>query len=123
MYEIKIIRRFAAAHKLRGYRGQCEKVHGHTFKVEIKVQSRKLDHLGLVMDFHDFKALADDVITCLDHELLNELAPFQKTNPSSENLAHYIYDELKNPVRKKGAKLTEVTVWESEDSAASYYPG
>ncbi|MCX5865855.1 MAG: 6-carboxytetrahydropterin synthase [Proteobacteria bacterium] len=78
MFEIKIVRRFAAAHRLRGYRGQCEKVHGHTFKV---------------------------------------------VNPSSENLARYIYGELQSPVKKKGAKLKEVTVWESEDSAATYHPG
>ena len=123
MFEIKIIRRFAAAHQLRGYRGECEKVHGHTFKVEIKVLARKLDRLGLVMDFHDLKELADEVITCLDHELLNELAPFKKTNPSSENLARYIYDELKTQIKKKGAQLKKVTVWESEDSAATYYPG
>lgn len=123
MYEIKIIRRFAAAHKLRGYRGQCEKIHGHTFKVEVKVQARKLDRLGLVMDFHDLKELADEIITCLDHELLNELAPFKKVNPTSENIARYIYDELKTQVGKNGPKLKKVTVWESEDSAASYYPG
>lgn len=123
MYELAITRRFAAAHQLREYRGKCENIHGHTFKVEIRVRARKLDRIGLAIDFRELKEIADRVLAGYDHQLLNELPEFRKQNPSSENLARSIYRRMQGELRGTGATMSEVTVWESEDSAATYRPG
>lgn len=120
MYKLKIITRFAAAHKLRGYEGKCENLHGHNWKVEVSILSNKLNKIGLVLDFKEIKRTANEVIQELDHSCLNEMQFFSNINPSSENIAKYIYDRLSGELKKKGVTLAEVTVWESEDASASY---
>ena len=136
MYSIKIESYFSSAHFLRDYRGKCEELHGHNWKVEVNVEAKKLDKAGMVLDFKDLKMKLNEILEKLDHKCLNHLAYFKKVNPvrkktgkkailsngvnpTSENIAQYIYNSLKSEV--KSLKL--VTVWESHNSCASYYAG
>ncbi len=119
MYSIKIESYFSSAHFLRDYKGKCEELHGHNWKVEVNVEAKKLDKAGMVLDFKDLKMKLNAVLEKLDHKCLNNLAYFKKVNPTSENIAQYIYNSLKSEV--KSLKL--VTVWESHNSCASYYAG
>lgn len=116
-YSIKIEDNFSSAHNLRGYKGKCEELHGHNWKVEVVLASAKLDKIGLVMDFTELKKQLSKVLEKLDHKYLNNIPYFKKNNPTSENIAKYIYDSLKLQVRI----LKSVTVWESEKSSATYY--
>ena len=117
MFEIKVIRDFSSAHNLRGYQGKCEKLHGHNWKVEVIVAGNKLNKIGMLIDFRRVKQLLDKVLDTLDHKYLNDVNNFKKNNPTSENIAKYIFQSLKKKVRA----LKVVTVWESQDSCASYY--
>ncbi len=112
---------FSAAHQLRGYKGKCEKLHGHNWRVQVTVSYEKLNDIGIVIDFHELRIIANEVISSLDHSLLNEVFPFTEINPSSENIAKWIYDSVKKKIHKKHCNITSVTVWESETSSASYY--
>jgi len=117
MYSIKIEAYFSAAHFLRGYRGKCEELHGHNWKVEIIVEAKKVDKTGMVLDFKDLKMELNKPLEKLDHKCLNKIAYFKKVNPTSENIAQYIYKNLKFAIKN----LKSVTVWESHNSCASYY--
>lgn len=119
MYSIKIESYFSAAHYLRGYRGKCEELHGHNWKVEVTLEAKKPDKTGMVLDFKDLKAGLNQALEKLDHKCLNNLAYFKKVNPTSENIAQYIYNELKSEI----SRLKLVTVWENHNSCASYYEG
>ena len=112
-WTLKVRDRFSAAHFLREYKGKCEKIHGHTFQVEVEITVSELDATGLGIDFALIKAKLAEVLP--DHSLLNDLYPF---NPSAENLARRFFEDLKPhfPVRA-------VTVWESEDARATYAEG
>jgi 6-pyruvoyltetrahydropterin/6-carboxytetrahydropterin synthase len=109
-WTLKIRERFSAAHFLKEYKGKCEKVHGHTFRVEVAVRARELDRTGIGFDFAEIKAALAAVLP--DHAFLNEVYSF---NPSAENLARHFYGEL-----KKTYPVASVTVWESEDASATY---
>jgi 6-pyruvoyltetrahydropterin/6-carboxytetrahydropterin synthase len=121
MYRLKIIDSFSAGHQLKCYRGKCERVHGHNFRVEVIVEGNTLDRAGLLMDFKDLKKRLAAILDELDHQMLNQLPPFKKTNPSSENLAAHIFRDLAARLPKK-LKLLEVWVWESENAGACYRP-
>ncbi len=121
MYELMVESQFSAAHQLRGYKGKCEKLHGHNWRVQVTVSYEKLNDIGIVIDFHELRIIANEVISSLDHSLLNEVFPFTEINPSSENIAKWIYDSVKKKIHKKHCNITSVTVWESETSSASYY--
>jgi len=116
MYKLKVEAYFSAAHNLRGYKGKCEELHGHNWKVEMVVASGNLDKIGMVADFKELKGLLNSALDKLDHKYLNNLSVFKKVNPTSENIAKYIYGQL----RHKLPNLKLVTVWESENSSASY---
>ena len=120
MYEIKIKTDFAAAHCLREVGGKCESLHGHNFTVEVTVESEALNELGLVIDFRLLKNKTQAVLQPLDHSYLNELPFLQGKNPSSENLASYIFEELARQVDRQEYRLSRVSVWESESSRATY---
>jgi len=120
MYKVKIIRQFSAAHSLDNYKGKCEALHGHNWKVEVLASSLKLNSSGMVMDFSDLKKITSNVIEELDHHHLNELDYFKEHNPSSEEIAKYIFDKLKDEITAKGCKLEEIRVWETSTSCASY---
>jgi 6-pyruvoyltetrahydropterin/6-carboxytetrahydropterin synthase len=102
--------KFQAAHFLKGYKGKCERIHGHTFQVEIKVEVNELNGAGIGIDFNVIKAKLNEVLP--DHTLLNEIFEF---NPSAENLSRHFYHEL-----KKHFPVKRVTVWESADASATY---
>ena len=121
MYELMIESQFASAHQLRGYKGKCEKLHGHNWRVQVTVSSDKLNDIGIVVDFHDMKAMVNEVVSPLDHTFLNELFPFTEKNPSSENIARWIYESLKKKVGEDHYSVSSVTVWESETASATYY--
>lgn len=116
MYEIKVFLDFSAAHRLRGYKGKCENVHGHNWKVGVSISSDELNDIGVVADFRDVKKAVRGVLEELDHTDLNAVSYFKKVNPTSENIAKYIYDELK----KKRLEPSSVSVWEADDSEATY---
>lgn len=120
MYEVAIKAHFDTAHALRGYRGKCEALHGHRFEVVVCVATEDLNEIGLAYDFAELKRiLREQVISRLDHANLNETPPFDKVNPSSENIARFIYDEMKKAL--SGVKLRWVQVWESPDAWVTYY--
>lgn len=112
---------FAAAHQLRGYMGKCENLHGHNWKVHVHVSSDRLNETGLAIDFNELKRLAKEAVSPLDHVFLNDLFPFTEINPSSENIAKWIFDSLKKRINVEHVQLTAVTVWESDTASATYY--
>jgi 6-pyruvoyltetrahydropterin/6-carboxytetrahydropterin synthase len=117
MFELKVSGEFSAAHNLRGYQGRCEQLHGHNWKVETVVCGENLDKKGMLIDFKQLKSRLNKVLDSLDHKHINRLSYFKKLNPSSENIAKYIYNSLK----KKVNGLKSVTVWESDSCSAVYY--
>jgi 6-pyruvoyltetrahydropterin/6-carboxytetrahydropterin synthase len=124
MFEVSVEQTFAAGHALRNYKGACENVHGHNFKVQVTLQGDSLDHAGMLVDFLDVKASMQDVIAKLDHRFLNEIAPFDVVNPSAENIAEYFYLQMSsglaaNPVP---VHIREVRVWETDIQSATYRP-
>jgi 6-pyruvoyltetrahydropterin/6-carboxytetrahydropterin synthase len=121
MYEVKIVAQFAAAHRLENFHGKCEALHGHNWKVEVFLVGQTLDRAGLLMDFGVVKARTKEVLEEVDHQYLNELAAFRDRNPSSENLARYLYERLEAIFNQDGVTVRRVNVWESDTSCASYY--
>jgi 6-pyruvoyltetrahydropterin/6-carboxytetrahydropterin synthase len=121
MYELTVEVGFAAAHQLRGYKGNCENIHGHNWRVQINVMAERLNEIDIAMDFRDLKKVAREVIAPLDHVLLNDVFPFTEKNPSSENIAKWIFDSLKKKVNNGTLRVAAVTVWESDSASASYY--
>ena len=124
MFEVTVEQTFAAAHALRNYKGGCENVHGHNFKVQVVLAGERLDDAGLLVDFIDVKNLMGQILARLDHQNLNETPPFDVKNPSAENIAEYICTEMTGglvntpvPVR-----IREVKVWETEIQSATYRP-
>ena len=119
MFELIFQTHFAAAHNIRGYRGSCERLHGHNWKVEIALRAEELDALGMVVDFRDVKELAHDLLDNLDHSYLNELAPFKQANPTTENVAKWVFEELGKRLPPH-VKIHKVTAWESDTCGAAY---
>ncbi len=120
MFEICIDLSFGAAHRLRNYHGKCENLHGHNWKIRIRVGCEELNSGGMVMDFKDLKHSANKVIDELDHKYLNEDVPyFREVNPSSENLALYIFNQLL-PMIPPTRELLSITVFESDNASATY---
>jgi 6-pyruvoyltetrahydropterin/6-carboxytetrahydropterin synthase len=120
MYEVKIKAEFSAAHNLREVGGKCEALHGHNFTVEVGVEAENLNEVGLVMDFRQLKAHTRAALEVLDHHYLNELPPFAGKNPSSENIAAYLFAELSRQIDGGPIRVNWVSVWESESSQATY---
>lgn len=121
MYELTIETGFASAHQLRGYKGKCEKLHGHNWKVQVSVTAERLNELDLAIDFHDLKRITNEVVSPLDHAFLNDIFPFTEKNPSSENIAKWIYESLKKKINDENFRVASVTIWESDTASASYY--
>jgi 6-pyruvoyltetrahydropterin/6-carboxytetrahydropterin synthase len=120
MYQITVEQHFDAAHALRGYQGKCENLHGHRFRVVARLRTSRLNDIGLAFDFRELKARLNEVLERFDHTNLNEVAPFNTINPSSENIAATVYSELQKKL--PGIKLVSVEVWESPDASAEYRP-
>jgi 6-pyruvoyltetrahydropterin/6-carboxytetrahydropterin synthase len=120
MYELMIETSFAAAHQLRGYKGKCENLHGHTWRVQVYVTAKELNELDIAIDFNDLKRITNEVILPLDHTCINNIFPFTEKNPSSENIARWIFDSLKKKLAEYNINLSAVTVWESDNASATY---
>ncbi len=122
MYEVSVEETFAAAHNLRNYKGKCEDLHGHNYKVRVTLAGKEVDETGLLYDFVHLKRVIQEVIRALDHKYLNELPPFDTLNPSAENIARHIYDRTATQLPKapNAAAISSVTVWETDTSAATY---
>lgn len=123
MFEISAEDSFASAHQLVGYEGPCENLHGHTWKVKVALKGENLDDLGMLFDFKQVKTLLKEILSEFDHKNLNEMRYFKDDNPTAENIAKTIFslfgDKMKG-VRTAGARLSQVTVWESEKTCATY---
>jgi len=119
MYEVSVREHFDAAHALRGYRGKCENIHGHRYEVVINLGYEKLDGMGLACDFTVVKRHLREVLSGFDHVSLNDVAPFDRINPSAENIAKKIYEEL----HKRKLPIATVRVYESPDTWVTYTPG
>ena len=122
MFEVTVEQTFAAGHALRNYKGKCENVHGHNYRVRVTVQGASLDNTGLLVDFGDVKRLMGGAIDYLDHRFLNDLPPFDEINPSAENIAKYFYDRVSGGM-PDAVRISEVQVWETDTSSAIYRPG
>ncbi len=143
MFEVSVDEMFSAGHALRGYKGKCENPHGHNYKIRVVLEGANLDSIGLLYDFIDLKKIMRAIIEGLDHKFLNDQAPFDKINPSAENLAKYFYEEtlrgmngLAGPGGKSGSggisgksldsnsrpRISSVTVWETDFSFATFRP-
>jgi 6-pyruvoyltetrahydropterin/6-carboxytetrahydropterin synthase len=122
VYTISVEQHFDAAHALRGYKGKCEALHGHRFRVVAKIEASTLDDIGLAYDFVELKSRLADVIARFDHINLNDIPPFDKLNPSSENIAATVYNELKSRLTGEKVSLTAIEVWESPENMVSYSP-
>ncbi len=122
MYEVSLRHHFDAAHYLRGYHGKCEKLHGHRFQVVVSLRTNDLDSVGLAYDFVTLKQQLGEVLSKFDHTLLNEVPPFDEVNPSSENIAATIYDQLYPKLPRETQALVSVQVWESPECWVTYYP-
>ena len=120
MYELKIVSQVAAAHQLREFQGKCEQLHGHNWKIEVYVTGDTLGEDGLLIDFGLIKKDTKKVLEELDHKFLNELEPFKKENPSSENIARYIYESLSHTLNNDAIRISKVTAWESDTACATY---
>jgi 6-pyruvoyltetrahydropterin/6-carboxytetrahydropterin synthase len=123
MFEITIEETFAAGHALRNYRGKCENVHGHNYRCHVTVQGEDLDEIGLLVDFVELKRVVHSVLDRMDHQWLNDFPPFDVLNPSAENMAKYIYDEVNGGLKTKpGVRLASVRLWETDTASAIYRP-
>src|SRR5579864_2520936 len=120
MYQIMIEERFSAAHQLRDKDGKSESLHGHNWKVQAEVVAKTVDETGLVLDFRKLKGVLQRIVAPFEHVHLNEVEPFNQQNPSSENIARWIYDRLAEAFPGKSVRVARVVVWESEDAGAAY---
>jgi len=122
VYQVSVEQHFDAAHFLRGYQGKCEALHGHRFRVVVRVKASGVDETGIAYDFVVLKQHLAGILSRFDHTCLNDVPPFDKINPSSENIASTIYDELKLKLARAPVTLSCVEVWESPQSGLAYSP-
>jgi 6-pyruvoyltetrahydropterin/6-carboxytetrahydropterin synthase len=120
MYEVTIKKSFSAAHLLKEIGGKCEELHGHNFLVEVSVSAESLNNEDLLIDFRIVKRWTDEVLEQLDHKYLNEIEYFKNMNPSSEQLARFLFDRISEKSRQAKVTLSRITIWESDNSRVSY---
>ena len=123
MFEVTIEETFAAGHALRNYRGKCENVHGHNYRCQVTLAGAELDSIGLLVDFVELKKAVHAVLDRMDHQWLNDFPPFDVLNPSAENMAKYIYDQVSEALKaQKGVRVGAVKLWETDTASATYRP-
>ncbi len=120
MFVLKIVTDFAAAHSLRDYPGDCSRLHGHNWQVEVLVASEVLDSIGMAIDFRDIKKQTKAVVKKLDHQYLNDVKPFDQLNPTAENIAKYFFDEVGQLINNRDVRVKEVTIWETLRASVTY---
>jgi len=120
-YHLKICTHFASAHSLRNYPGDCNRLHGHNWKVEVEVLATRLDEIGMGVDFRAIKQEARAIAKVLDHQYLNDIAPFDRINPTAENIAAYFFQQLSTRLNQlPDVKVAAVTLWETERASVRY---
>jgi 6-pyruvoyltetrahydropterin/6-carboxytetrahydropterin synthase len=122
MFEVMVEEKFAAGHALRNYKGKCENVHGHNYRVQVTLAGEQLDSTGLLVDFVEIKKVLNVIVDRMDHRFLNDIAPFDALNPSAENMAKYIFDELEVGMGNAPARVAAVCLWETDSCCATYRP-
>jgi 6-pyruvoyltetrahydropterin/6-carboxytetrahydropterin synthase len=126
VFEVTVEQTFSAGHALREYKGKCENVHGHNYRVQVTVEGEQLNRIGLLVDFVELKRVVREIIGYLDHQFINDLEPFTRINPSAENMAKYFYDEvsLRMTPSTEGtaARIAQIKIWETDTSIAVYRP-
>jgi 6-pyruvoyltetrahydropterin/6-carboxytetrahydropterin synthase len=122
MFEVSVEQEFASAHALRNYKGACENVHGHNWKVQVVIEGEKLDQAGMLIDFLEVKRMMDCIVARLDHRFLNEVPPFDAVNPSAENLAEHFCEQMTEMMAGMPARVKEIKIWETAIQSATYRP-
>lgn len=120
IYTLKIVTDFASAHTLRDYPGACSRLHGHNWKVEVEVVATQLDSVGMGVDFKEIKKATRQVTDELDHYYLNDIPPFDRVNPTAENIASYIYQAISDRLNNERIKVKAVTLWETERACVRF---
>jgi 6-pyruvoyltetrahydropterin/6-carboxytetrahydropterin synthase len=121
MYRLNVKNHFSSAHQLRGYEGLCKNIHGHNWKVRACVDCQETDEIGMAIDFGVLKDHLNELMEYLDHQFLNEIEPFDKLNPTSENIARYLFQQLSARLNDQNARVQEIEVWENDNSSAIYF--
>ncbi len=119
-YTLRVVTDFASAHTLRGYPGDCARMHGHNWKVEVEVVAEELDEVGMAVDFKVVKKATKEISSQLDHRYLNDLEMFTKQNPTAENIAAHFYSELSKKLNNRTIRVCAVTLWETDRACARY---
>ncbi|KUJ75436.1 6-pyruvoyl tetrahydropterin synthase [Thiomicrospira sp. XS5] len=119
-FVLKTLLDFAAAHSLKNYPGDCAKLHGHNWKIEVQVQGSKLNEIGMLVDFKEIKKHAKQVVAELDHTFLNDHPSFQAQNPTAENIAVFLYREIESRIQSDTVKMHSLTVWENDRNCVIY---
>ena len=123
MFEVTVEETFAAGHALRNYKGKCENVHGHNYRVQVTLEGEELDATGLLVDFVELKKVLNRILDTMDHQFLNDVPPFDQLNPSAENMARYIFEELRDGLEGKApGRVAQVRLWETDTCSATYRP-
>ena len=123
MFEVTIEESFAAGHALRNYHGRCENVHGHNYRCHVTIEGERLDDIGLLVDFVALKKIVHAVLDRMDHQWLNEFPPFDVLNPSAENMARYIFEQVSEGLKtREGVRVGLVRLWETDTANATYRP-
>lgn len=120
MYRLQVKSHFSSAHQVIGYEGPCAKTHGHNWKVLLEVEAESLDEVGISCDFRKIREILEGVTSRLDHEMINDVPPFDVINPTAEHLAKYIYDSVKDLLPEM-LKIDNVQVSESDKYSVVYY--
>ena len=120
LYTLKVVTDFAASHALRNYQGECQRMHGHNWKVEVEATATKLDDAGMGIDFKLMKRATKQVLEGLDHYHLNDIPPFDEINPTAENIACFLYKEISKLLNTEFVNITAITVWETERACVRY---
>ncbi|MDG4812989.1 6-carboxytetrahydropterin synthase QueD [Hydrogenovibrio sp. 3SP14C1] len=119
-FVLKTLLDFASAHSLRGYPGDCAKLHGHNWKIEVQVVGDKLNEIGMLVDFKEIKRHAKEVIAELDHTFLNDHPHFKEKNPTAENIAEYLYQQIQQRIQTPSVRMHSLTVWENDRNCVIY---
>lgn len=119
MFELKILTDFSAAHQLKMVGEKCENLHGHNWKIEVRVEGEELNEAGILIDFGILKKYVAEIMSSLDHKFLNELEYFPKDKPSSENIAMYVAKSLRSYLNGS-VRVKSVSAWESDNACATY---
>ncbi|MDY6943142.1 MAG: 6-carboxytetrahydropterin synthase QueD [Pseudomonadota bacterium] len=119
-YTLKVLSEFASAHTLRGYPGACSRMHGHNWKVEVEIEATELDDTGMAIDFKQIKEATRAVTDRLDHRYLNDIPPFDQRNPTAENIAAHLYEQLTDMLDTPACRVSAVTLWETDRACVRY---